>query len=109
MPNSIPDKAWTYISADFIMKLSLAQGYNSILVVVDRFTKMAYFVPTTEKTSTEELAQLFRDNIWKLYGLPDSIILNRGPQFMAGMMKELNHILGIKTKLSTVFHPQTNG
>ena len=109
MPNSIPEKAWTYISADFITKLLLAQGYDSILVVVDRFTKMVHFIPTTERTSAEELAQLFRDNIWKLYGLPDSIILNRGPQFMAGMMKELNHILGIKTKLSTVFHPQTNG
>jgi len=64
MPNSIPDKAWTHISADFITKLLLAQGYNSILVVVDRFTKMAYFVPTTEKTTAEGLARLFRDNVW---------------------------------------------
>jgi len=63
MPNSIPEKVWTYISANFIMKLPLAQKYDSILVVVDRFTKMAHFVPTTERTSTEGLAQLFRDNI----------------------------------------------
>jgi len=56
MPNSIPEKAWTHISADFITKLPLAQGYDTILVVVDRFTKMAHFVPTTERTSTEELA-----------------------------------------------------
>jgi len=109
MPNSIPEKAWTHISADFIMKLPLAQGYDAILVVVDRLTKMAHFVPTTERTSAEGLARLFRDNIWKLHGLPDSIISDRGPQFAAGIMKELNHMLGIETKLSTAFHPQTDG
>jgi len=105
MLNSIPEKAWTYISADFITKLPLAQGYDSILVVVDRFTKMVYFIPTTERTNAEELAQLFRDNIWKLHGLPDSIISDRGPQFVVGIMKKLNQMLEIDTKLSSVFHP----
>ena len=60
MPNLISEKAWTHISADFIMKLPLAQGYDSILVVVDRFTKIAYFVLTTEKTSTEGLTVMNR-------------------------------------------------
>ena len=50
-----------------------------ILVVVDRLTKMAHFIPTTEKTTAEGLARLFRNNVWKLYGLPESIISNRGP------------------------------
>ena len=109
MPNSIPEKAWTHISADFITKLPLAQGYDAILVVVDRLTKMAHFVPTTERTSAEGLARLFRDNIWKLHGLPDSIISDIGPQFAAGIMKELNRMLGIETKLSIAFHPQTDG
>jgi len=90
MPNSIPEKPWTHISADFITKLPLAQGYNSILVVVDRLTKMVHFVPTTEKTLAEGLARLFRDNVWKLHGLPESIISDRGPQFAAGLMRELN-------------------
>ena len=109
MPNSIPEKAWSYISTDFITKLPLAQGYNAILVVVDRFTKIGHFIPTIEKTSAEGLVCLFRDNVWKLHGLPDSIISDRGPQFAVGIMKELNHMLGIKTKLSTAFHPQTDG
>ena len=109
MPNSIPDRAWTHISADFITKLPLVQGYDSILVVVDQFTKMAHFVPTTEKTTAEGLARLFRDNVWRLHGLPESIISDRGPQFAAGLMRELNEMLGIKTKLSTAFHPQTDG
>ena len=63
MPNLIPEKPWAYISADFITKLPLAQGYDSILVVVDRLTKMVYFIPIIEKTSAEELARLFRDNM----------------------------------------------
>jgi len=104
MPNSIPERTWSHISADFITKLPLAQGYDSILVVVDQFTKMAYFVPTTEKTTAKGLARLFRDNVWRLHGLPERIISDRGPQFAVGLMRELNELLGIKTKLSMAFH-----
>jgi len=109
MPNSIPEKPWMHISADFITKLPIAQGYDSVLVVVDRLTKMVHFVPTTEKTLAEGLARLFKDNVWKLHGLPESIISDRGLQFVAGIMQELNRMLGIESKLSTVFHPQTDG
>ena len=63
MPNSIPEKPWTHILADFITKLLLVQEYNLILVVVNRLTKMVYFIPTTEKTMAEGLARLFRDNM----------------------------------------------
>jgi len=108
MPNSIPEKPWTHIPADFITKLPLAQGYDSILVVVDWLTKMVHFVPTTEKMLAEDLARLFRDNVWKLHGLLESIISDRGPQFVVGLMEELNEMLGIKGKLSIVFHPQTD-
>jgi len=108
MPNSIPEKPWAHILAEFITKLPLAQGYDSSLVVVDRLTKIVHFIPTTEKTSAEGLARLFRDNMWKLHGLPKSIILDKGPQFAAGLMQELNGMLGIKSKLSMAFHPQTD-
>jgi len=94
-----------HILADFITKLPLVQRYNSILVVVDQLTKMVHFIPTTEKTLVEGLARLFRDNMWKLYRLPKSIISDRGPQFAAGLMRELNGMLGIESKLSTAFHP----
>jgi len=63
MPNSIPEKPWMHISANFITKLPLAQGYNSILVVVNKLTKMVHFIPTTEKTLAEGLVKLFRDNV----------------------------------------------
>ena len=109
MPNAIPEKPWSYISADFITKLPLAQGYDTILVVCDCFSKMAYFIAITERISAEGLARLFRDHIWKLYGLPESIILDRGIQFAIGIIKELNKLLGIQTKLSTAYHTQTDG
>ena len=64
--------------ADFITKLPLAQGYDSILVVVDRLIRIAYFISTTEKTTAGRLARLFRNNIWKLHGLSESIILDKG-------------------------------
>ena len=57
----------------------------------------------------EGLARLFRDNMWRLHGLLKSVVLDRGPQFAAELTKELNRMLGIKTKLSTAFHPQTDG
>jgi len=63
MPNLIPEKPWAHILVDFITKLPLVQGYDSILVVVDQLTKMVHFIPTTEKTSVEGLARLFRDNV----------------------------------------------
>ena len=97
-----------HILADFITKLPLAQGYDTILVVVDQLTKMVHFIPTTEKMMAEGLAKLFRDNMQKLYSLPKSIISDREPQFTAGLMRELNQMLGIKSKMSMAFYPQVD-
>ena len=83
-------------------------GKDAILVVCDRLSKMTHFVTTTKGTSAEGLARLFRDNVWKLHRLPESMVSDRGPQFVVELTKELNRMLGIKTKLSTTFHPQTD-
>ena len=77
MPNVVPEKPQAHITADFITKLPLAQGYDAILVVCNRMTKIAHFVPTMEKTLVKGVVRLFRDNIWKLHGLPESIIMDR--------------------------------
>jgi len=69
---------------------------------------MTHFVATTKGTLAEGLARLFRDNVWKLYGLPESVVLDRGPQFVAELMKELNKMLRIETRLLTAFHLQTD-
>jgi len=109
MPNAIPEKPWSHISADFITKLPLAQGYDAILVVCNCFSKMAHFIATMKKTLVEGLTKLFWDHVWKLHRLSESIISDRGVQFVVGMIKELNNLLGIQTKLSTAYHPQTDG
>ena len=93
---------------DFITKLPISKGYDSILVVCDRFSKMSHFVAMTEKTTAKGLAKLFRNNVWKLYGLPESVISDRRPQFAAGLIKELNKMLGIETKLLTAYYPETD-
>ena len=107
--NEVPERPWQHILVNFITKLPMSKGYNSILVVCDRFSKMSHFVVTTEKTMVEGLVKLFRDNVWKLHGLPESVISDRGPQFATGLMKELNKMLGIETKLSMAYHPETDG
>jgi len=94
---------------DFITKLPIVAGKDVILVVCDRLSKITHFVAMTEGTSAEGLVRLFRDNVWKLHRLPESVMLNRGPQFAMELTKELNRMLEIETKLLTAFYPQTDG
>jgi len=76
--NEVLEKLWTHLMIDFITKLLVVAEKDTILVVCDRLSKMMYFVATTEATSVEGLARLFRDNVWKLHRLLESIILDRG-------------------------------
>ena len=108
-PNKVLERPWQHISVDFIIKLLVSKGYDSILVVCDRFSKMLYFVTTTEKITAKGLARLFRDNMWKLHGLLKSVISDKGPQFVAGLTKKLNKMLEIEIKLSMAYHSQTDG
>ena len=77
-PNQVSEKLWQYILVDFITKLPVLKGHDSILVVCNRFSKMSHFVVTTEKTMAEGLARLFRDHVWKLHMLLKSVISDRG-------------------------------
>ena len=75
----VPKKLWSHLMVDFIMKLLVVVGKDAILVVCNQLSKMAYFVATTEGMSAEGLVRLFWDNVWKLHGLPESIVSDRGP------------------------------
>ena len=97
---------WKNISVDFIVELPEAMGFNALLVVVDHTKKQMHAIPITAEKSVLGLAKLYRNNVWRYHGLPDSIILDHGPQFAAELMKELNKLLGVQTKLSTAYHPQ---
>ena len=107
--SEVPRKPWMHLTVNFITKLLVVAGKDAILVVCNRLSKMTYFVATIEGISVEGLARLLQDNVWKLHGLPKSIVLDRGPQFAAELTKELNRMLGIKTKLSIMFYPQKYG
>jgi len=88
--SEILEKLWTHLTVNFITKLPLVAGKDVILVVYNRLSKMTHFVTTMEEMTTEELVRLFRDNVWKLHGLPESVVLDREPQFAAELTKELN-------------------
>jgi len=104
----VPGKPWIHILVDFITKLPIVARKDTILVVCNRLSKITYFVATTEEMTAEGLARLFRDNVWKLHGLPESVVSDRGSQFAAELTKELNKMLEIQMKLSTAFYPQTD-
>ena len=108
-PNKATMQPWKDITTDFITGLPGAQGYNALFVTYCCHTKQAHIIPTSTTTSARGLTTLFRDHVWKLHGLPETALLDRGLQFAAEFMKELNKILWIKTKLSMAYHPQTDG
>jgi len=73
----VPEKPWMYILVDFITKLPIVAEKDAILVVCDRLSKMTHLIATMEETTAEVLARLFRDNIWKIHGLPKSVVSDR--------------------------------
>ena len=109
MPNRIPDRRWQIISVDLIVELPESRGYNAIMVVVDRLSKRAHLIPTMSEVDSIGIARLFRDHVWKLHGIPEEVISDRGPQFVSQFMRELSKFLDIKVAASTAFHPQTDG
>ena len=79
MMNKVPEKIWTHLIVNFIMKLLLIVEKNAILVICNRLSKMAHFVITTKEITVEGLARLFKDNMWKLHKLLKSMISNKKP------------------------------
>ena len=76
--SKILEKSWIHLMVDFITKLLVVAGKDAILVVYNRLSKMTHFVAAIEGTSVEDLARLFRDNVWKLHSLPESVVSDRG-------------------------------
>ena len=108
-PNPVPDAPWQDLSMDFVVGLPENRGYDTIWVVVDRITKLLHMVPCKSTCSSQDLADLFRHNVWKHHGLPSTVISDRGRQFASRFWKALCERLGIEWRLSTGFHPQTDG
>jgi len=109
-PLTIPSGKWEDISMDFIVGLpKTAKGYDSIWVVVDRFTKSAHFIPVKTGYKSHQYAELYIARIVSLHGIPKTIISDRGSQFVARFWEQLHAALGTQLIRSSAYHPQTDG
>lgn len=105
----VPSAPWKSLSMDHITDLPPSHGYDAILVVADRMTKQAHFIPARKSDDARDLARQFLRNIFRLHGLPSDIVSDRGTTFTSRWWKEFLRLLDIKPNLSTAFHPQTDG
>lgn len=110
----LPTRPWQEITCDFITGLPPSRGsdlrvFDAIFVVVDRYTKVARYHAVTEKITAPELATLFVEKIFKDFGLPEGIISDRGSVFTSKFWSSLCYALKVERRLSTAFHPQTDG
>ena len=109
-PLSIPSQRWEVVTMDFIGPLPpTARKFNAITVFVDKLTKQAHFVPSTTTATAVDVARQFFDNIFKLHGLPITIVSDRDTRFTSRFWQELHTLLDVKLALSTAYHPQTDG
>ena len=108
IPLPTPFSPWKDVTMDFTEMLE-SFSYNYILVVVDRFSKEVVFVLCTKEETAYSTTELFRDHVWCQHGLPSTIVSDCGLVFASNFLGELYKLLGIKRKMSTAFHPKTDG
>ncbi|QRW24341.1 Retrotransposable element Tf2 protein [Rhizoctonia solani] len=108
-PLEVPPFPFHTISYDFITGFPKSEGHDAILVVIDSFSKLGHFIPTSKKVSAKGLADLFVSHIWKLHGLPVKTISDRGTTFTGKFLRALYQRLGIKPSFSLAYHPESDG
>jgi len=106
----LPYAPWRSIAMDFITELPISEECDQLWVIIDRFTKMAHFLPLKKnKKSAADLAVVFAKEVWKYHGFPTDIVSDRDSRFTSEVWKEFLQLLGIHPWMSTAFHPQTDG
>lgn len=108
-PLPVASRPWQHVACDFVGPLPMSSGYNFVLTAVDRFTKMAIFAPCSNDISSFQFAELFVDRVCHRFGLPSTLVTDRGPQFTSKVWQCIASIMGITHRLSTAYHPQTDG
>jgi hypothetical protein len=100
---------WADIAIDFIEGLPKVAGKSVILTVVDHFSKYAHFIPLGHPYTATSVARAFFNDIVRLHGFPSSIGSDRDPVFTGHVWRDLFGLAGVKLRMSTAFHPQTDG
>lgn len=108
-PLLIPEQAWQHISLDFIEGLPKSKGHDTIMAVIDRFTKYGHFISLTSNDTAQDVAQLFFNHVYKLHGLPLSIFLDRDKVFTSAFWQDLFLKVGTELCLPSAYHPQSDG
>ena len=108
-PLPVPLQAWHTISLDFIDGLPKSKSYDTILVVIDKISKYAHFIPLAYPYTAMSVAQLFLDHVYKLHGLPTMIISNRDRVFTSNLWKELFRLTDTTLNMSSSYHPKLMG
>ncbi|KAI2645458.1 Transposon Tf2-9 polyprotein [Labeo rohita] len=108
-PLPVPQRPWSHVAVDFVTDLPPSNGYTTILSVVDRFSKACRFIPLPKLPSAMETAEALCNWVFRLYGLPEDIVSDRGPQFTSRLWTTFFRQLGVNVILTSGYHPQANG
>ena len=108
-PLPVPQRRWRDVSVDFIGPLPKSEGYDCIMVVSCRLSKARHFIPCPTNIDAVGTTNMFYKHIWKHHGFPESVVSDRGPQFVAEFWREVCDRTGTKILLSTAWHPETDG
>lgn len=108
-PLPIPHRPWSHIAIDFITDLPKSDGYTTILTVVDRFSKACRLIPLPKLPTALQTAEALCNWVFRLYGLPEDIVSDRGPQFTSRVWSNFFQQLSVNISLTSGYHPQSNG